>query len=273
MASITLIRGGGDLASGVALRLFRAGLRVAINELPQPLVVRRTVAFAEAVYSGVCQVEGVTAARVDDLDQALSCMLSGRIPVLVDPQAELLAELRQSQSAVALVEARMTKTPAETSLDMADIVIGLGPGFVAGENCHAVIETKRGHLLGRVIWQGAGEADTGEPDNLLSQGRSRVLRASSDGLVQTMAQIGEHVQAGQLVAEVAGVAVRAPFAGVLRGLIHPGLQVTQGMKIGDVDPRDDRRYCYLVSDKALAVGGAVLEAILATSKLRATLWD
>ena len=273
MALITLIRGGGDLASGVALRLFRAGLRVIITELPQPLLVRRTVAFAEAVYRGSCQVEGVTAVRASDLEQALGCILSGRIPVLVDPQASILADPRLRRPALALVEARMTKTAVDTTLEAADIVIGLGPGFVAGENCHAVVETNRGHQLGRVIWKGAGEPDTGEPESPLSQGRSRVLRAPAEGIIQTRAEIGEHVEAGQVVAEVAGVPVAAPFGGVLRGLIHSGLRVSPGLKIGDVDPRDDPRFCYLVSDKALAIGGGVLEAILSTSKLRPYLWD
>ncbi len=273
MALITLIRGGGDLASGVALRLYRAGLRLIITELPQPLVVRRSVSFAEAVYNRSCQVEGVTAVLASDLDHAFQIIHNGHIPVLVDPEVSSLAELRLRQTWLALVDARMTKLPPETTLASASLVISLGPGCVAGENCHAVVETKRGHQLGRVIWAGATEADTGEPDALLSQGRSRVLRAPAQGLIQTCARIGEHVEAGQVVAEVDGASVTAPFAGVLRGLIHSGLPVWNGLKVGDVDPRDDPRYCYLVSDKSLAVGGGVLEAILSTAALRSHLWD
>ena len=273
MSLITLIRGGGDLASGLALRLYRAGLRLIITELPQPLVVRRYVSFAEAVYAGKCQVEGVTAILASDLEQAFEIISTGQIPVLVDPDAGGLSTLRALQSPLVLVDARMTKLPLETSLTSASLVIGLGPGCVAGQNCHAVIETNRGHQLGRVIWEGATESDTGVPDTVLSQGRSRVLRAPGQGIIQTCFQIGDHVESGQLVAEVDGLSVIAPFSGVIRGLIHPGLPVWSGLKIGDIDPRDDPRFCYLVSDKALAVGGGVLEAILSTASLRPYLWD
>jgi xanthine dehydrogenase accessory factor len=273
MALITLIRGGGDLASGVALRLYRAGLRVVITELPQPLVVRRFVSFAEAVYTGKCQVEGVTAILAGDLEQALEIISAGQIPVLVDPDACRSSELWTPQAPLVLVDARMTKLPPETTLKSAPLVISLGPGCVAGQDCHAVIETNRGHLLGRVIWKGTTETDTGVPDPVLSQAGSRVLRAPSRGLIQTRAQIGDHVEAGQVVAEVGGTPIQAPFAGVIRGLIHPGVTVWNDLKIGDVDPRDDPRYCYLVSDKALAVGGGVLEAILSTTMLRRFLWD
>ena len=273
MALITLIRGGGDLASGVALRLYRAGLRLIITELPQPLVVRRFVSFAEAVYSGSCQVEGVKAVKAGDLDQALQISDSGQIPVLVDPEASSLLELCLRQAPLVLVEARMTKLPPITPLNSVSLVIGLGPGCVAGQNCHAGIETNRGHQLGKVIWEGATEADTGEPDTVLNQGGSRVLRAPTQGFIRTCTQIGQHVEAGQLVAEVEGIPVTAPFPGVIRGLIHTGLPVSNGLKIGDVDPRDEARYCYLVSDKALAVGGGVLEAILSTTFLRPHLWD
>ena len=273
MALITLIRGGGDLASGVALRLYRAGLRLIITELPQPLMVRRSVSFAEAVYAGKCQVEGVVAVLVSDLEQALDIISADRIPVLVDPDACSLSELFTSQAPLVVVDARMTKLPSETVLTSASLVIGLGPGYVAGQNCHAVVETNRGHQLGRVIREGATEADTGVPDRVLTQGGSRVLRAPIEGIIQTLAQIGDHVKSGQAVAEINGTAILAPFDGVIRGLIHPGLSVWTGMKIGDVDPRDDPRFCYLVSDKALAVGGGVLESILSTSFLRPYLWD
>jgi xanthine dehydrogenase accessory factor len=273
MALITLIRGGGDLASGVALRLYRAGLRLIVTELPQPLVVRRSVSFAEAVYSGTCQVEGVTGVLASDLDRAFQIIRDGQVPVLIDPQVDSLVDLRARQSKLVLVDARMTKLPPETTLSSASLVISLGPGSLAGENCHAVVETKRGHQLGRVLWVGATETDTGEPDTVLNQGRSRVLRAPVRGVIQTFARIGEHVEAGQMVAEVNGAAITAPFNGVLRGMIHAGLPVWNGLKIGDVDPRDDPRYCYLVSDKALSVGGGVLEAILSTASLRPYLWD
>jgi xanthine dehydrogenase accessory factor len=273
MAVLVLIRGGGDLASGVALRLYRAGLRLLITELPQPLVVRRTVSFAEAIYEGSCQVEGITAIRASSLDQALRISTEGSIPVLVDPDAQVQIKLNNLRDPLVLVDARMTKLSCELTLSSAALVVGLGPGCVAGENCHAVVETHRGHQLGRVIWNGVTETDTGVPEAMPGEGRSRVLRAPVRGLIQAFAQIGDHVENGQVIARVDDAPVISPFTGMLRGMIHSGLIVWQGLKIGDVDPRDDPSYCFLVSDKALAVGGGVLEAILSTATLRPYLWD
>lgn len=274
------MRGGGDLASGVALRLHRAGFPVMVTELPQPLVVRRLVAFAEAVYSGEIEVEETRARRAEDLDEALLYLERGLIAVLVDPRAACLAELRRRTAAgetrfdrVILVDGRMTKQPPEIGRDSADLVIGLGPGFTAGEDCHAVIETNRGHAMGRVIWQGSAEPDTGVPERVAQWAAERVLRAPRSGLLRTRAQIGDHVDQGQVLAEVGGAAVQAPFAGVLRGLLHDEVQVTAGTKIGDVDPRGQSSYAARVSDNSLAVGGGVLEAILSREELRAHLWD
>lgn len=265
-----VIRGGGDLATGVAIRLHRAGLKLLITELPQPLVVRRKVAFAEAVYAGEAQVEGITSRRVADLKEAQSLHSDGsQIPVLVNPHGEAIDALRP----LVVVDARMTKQSPDIGLKVAPLVIGLGPGFVAGENCHAAIETMRGHTLGRVIWQGAPLPNTGAPGAVHQHQGERVLRAPAEGVLHAHAQIGDHLQPGDLIAEVAGHQVAAPFKGVLRGLLHSGLQVTKGFKIGDLDPRGDPTYCITVSDKSLAVGGAVLEAILARPAVRTRLWD
>lgn len=274
MSLTILIRGGGDLASGVALRLHHCGLQVLIAELPQPLVVRRWVSFAEAVFAGQVTVEDVTARRVDSLTQARSVWEKSGIPVLVDPDVRVLSDLRSSTSPspLVLVDGRMTKKPPTLGVEAADLVIGLGPGFSAGENCHAAIETNRGHRLGRVLWQGAPEPDTGMPEEVGGMGSERVLRAPLDGILIAHAEIGDHLEAGQAVAEVSGQMVIAPFRGVLRGLLRAGLPVEQGLKIGDVDPRDDPLYCSLVSDKSLAVGGGVLEAILSFAPLRPFLW-
>lgn len=263
-----LVRGGGDLASGVIYRLYRAGIHVAVTELPQPLVVRRLVAFAEAVFNREHNVEGVPARLARDSDEAQTFLDMGVVPVLIDPTAACRAELRP----LVLIDGRMTKQPPELGMEAAPLVIGLGPGFIAGENCHVVIETNRGHTLGRVIWHGKAEADTGLPEAVFRRQADRVLRAPAEGVLQAFADIGEHLAAGQQIAEVAGELIQAPFEGVLRGIIHPGLYVQRGTKVGDLDPRNDPRYCRLISEKSLAVGGGVLEAILTRPEIRDLLW-
>lgn len=261
---LILLRGGGDLASGVALRLHRAGLRVVISELPQPLAVRRAVSFAEAVYEGVHTVEGVTG-RLVETDQLPAALDAGEVPVLIDPDADVLTVM----PFVVVIDARLTKQPpAPLPVDV-PLHIGLGPGFHAGRDCHAVIETRRSHTLGRVYWQGTTQADSGQPEG----DPRRVLRAPADGVVMAKARIGEHVQEADVVAVISGqYEVISPLSGLLRGMIHDGLPVTKGLKIGDVDPRDDTSACYLVSDKALAIGGGVLETILAREEIRDILW-
>ncbi len=264
-----LLRGGGDLASGVALRLHRAGFRVIITELPQPLAVRRSVSFAEAMYRGEIKVEGILARRADSALHAFDLAHEGIIPVINDPQAAIL----NNGPFAALIDARLTKQPPELGLDAAPLVIGLGPGVIAGENVHAVIETQRGHTLGRGYRPGSASADNGQPEG----DPRRVLRAPAAGVLESSVEIGDHVTGGQVLAQIrtgrsdSAVEVHpviAPIKGVLRGLIHPGLAVEKGLKIGDVDPRDNPSYCFMVSDKALAIGGGVLEAILAWSKTR-----
>lgn len=266
--TFVIVRGGGDLASGVALRLHRAGIRAVITEIEKPLAVRRTVAFAEAVYAGHVEVEGVTATRIETLSEAAARFEANEIPVLVDPTLKDFKHLVQA----VIVDARMIKRPPDVVANAASLVVGLGPGFVAGENCHAVIETMRGHNLGRVFWQGSALADTGLPGSIALHGKDRVLRAPKAGQVEPAAEIGQQLRAGQLVATVAGAKLRAPFAGVLRGLIHPSVEVQAGMKVGDLDPRNDPSYCWRVSDKALAVGGGVLEALLTRPEMRTILW-
>lgn len=268
MAAIILIRGGGDLATGVAIRLIHAGLRVVITELPQPLVVRRSVAFAEAIYSGEATVEGITSRRVSDPGDSLSILtVLGRqqIPVLVDPEC-VSAKLLH---AIVIVDARLTKRPPEPIGYSPALYLGLGPGFIAGENCQAVIETRRSHALGRVFWHGSPDPDTGQPEG----DPRRVLRAPCDGIVVAHAEIGDHIVEGQTIAVIGEQClVVSPLNGVLRGLIHPGLLVTRGLKIGDVDLRDDPSLCNMVSDKSLSIGGGVLEAILSKPEVRAQLW-
>jgi xanthine dehydrogenase accessory factor len=261
---LVVIRGAGDLASGVALRLHRAGFPVVMTEIAQPLAVRRTVAFAQAIFDGVCQVEEVGGRRCG-LEEALAVVAQREIAVIIDPAG---AALRQLQPRV-VVDAIMAKRNIGTRRADAPFVVALGPGFVVGVDCHAVVETDRGHNLGRVLWQDSAAPDTGEPGELPGDGRrgSRVLRARAAGHVLGRFTIGDHIEAGVEIAVVRDASGReyssvAPFAGVLRGLIHPSVAVTAGMKIGDLDPRADATYCFTVSDKALAIGGGVTEAIL-----------
>jgi xanthine dehydrogenase accessory factor len=266
MSLVVLIRGGGDLASGVALRLHRSRMRVIISELPQPLAVRRSVSFAEAIYTGNISVEGIVARRVNnpaDTQLATRILAEGRIPVLIDPDGDAIGHFRPS----VVVDARMLKHNLKRDPRPIKLLIGLGPGFMAGVNCDAAVETNRGISMGRVIWKGSAEANTFVPEALAGHCASRVLRAPADGVVVAHAKIGDHLEPGQLAAEVAGQPVKAAFKGVLRGLIHPGLSVKKNDKIGDLDPRDDPRACCQVSDKSLAVGGGVLEAILSSFRV------
>jgi xanthine dehydrogenase accessory factor len=253
-----LARGGGDLASGAIIRMHRAGWAVLITELRQPKAVRRYASFAQAVYSGNMEIEGVTARRAESLDEARSLIAEGIIPVLVDPGAASLAGFAPQ----VLLDGRMLKRSPDLGLNAAPLVIGLGPGFFAGRNCHAVIETNRGPHLGRVIWQGEAQSDTGVPEKVSGYRAERVLRAPTDGKIEALVEIGKLLTEGQAVARIQGETVYAPFEGVLRGLMMDGLLVKRGEKIGDVDPRNDPQLCWLVSDKALAIGGAVLEAVL-----------
>ncbi len=258
-----IVRGGGDLASGVVYRLVKAGFPVLVTELERPLAIRRTVAFASAVYEGQITVEGITARLVTGLEEAAALWAAGEVPVLIDPAGESIRALRPA----VVVDARLAKRNLGTTLSDASLVIALGPGFVAGTDCHAVIETKRGHFLGRVIWQGAAEPDTGRPGSVQGHEADRVLRAPCDGELIALAQIGDAVHEDQVLATVAGEPVRAPFDGVLRGMLHPAVPVTRGLKIGDVDPRGVRAHCFTISEKSLAIGGGVLEAILSAPQL------
>lgn len=254
---LILVRGGGDLGTGVAYRLHRAGFTVMVTDLAQPTCVRRAVAFAEAMYTGSITVEGVTAVRVDDPMLGMAHVIMREIPVVVDDRS-VLERMRPPL----VVDARLAKHNLGTRLHDAKLVIGLGPGFTAGLDCHAVVETNRGHHLGRVLWEGTAEADTGQPEPVRGFAGERVLRAPAAGVLMARLTIGDAVEAGDIIATVNGQSITAPFSGVLRGLVHDGLTVTAGMKVGDLDPRAVRENCFTISDKARAIGGGVLEAIL-----------
>lgn len=233
-----------------------------VLELPRPLTVRRTVALSTAVTEGEAVVQGMKGVRAGSPDEAVATARTGAVAVLVEPELPPVG-------ADVVVDARMAKRNLGTAIDDADLVIGLGPGFTAGIDCHAVVETMRGHDLGRVIWAGSAAADTGTPGPVGGRSAERVLRAPAAGTVAWEAAIGDRVAEGQRLATVAGAPVTAPFDGVLRGAIASGAEVRAGLKIGDVDPRPDPAACHRISDKALAVGGGVLEAVLAWRSGRA----
>lgn len=253
-----VIRGGGDIATGVAWRLHKAGFPVFVLEVARPLAVRRKVCFCEAVWDGTAEVEGVRARRAESPEEAGSVHAGGEVPVLVDPDLEGLPALK----ADVIVDATLAKKNLGVTMDLAPLVIGLGPGFTAGVDVHKVVETKRGHNLGRVISKGTAVPNTGVPGNIGGYTTERVLRAPADGVFHTSVELGALVVSGQVVAEVEGQAVRAKIEGMVRGLIRPGITVSRGMKVGDVDPRGKDAFLDTISDKALAVAGGVLEAVL-----------
>ena len=254
---LVVMRGAGDIASGIALRLHRSGIDLALCEVPVPTSIRRTVCFSEAVRLGETEVEGVAARRAD-LEEVPELLELGVIPVLVDPEAACIEALEPD----GVVDAILAKRNLGTSIDMAPAVVAVGPGFTAGEDCHAVVETMRGHNLGRVLYEGSALPDTGVPGLIGGYAAERVLRAPADGLFRGAREIGDQVEPGDTVGFVDGVPVRCTIGGVLRGLLADGVAAVRGMKCGDVDPRCQPDHCLCASDKALAVGGGVLEAIL-----------
>ncbi|AZR74585.1 hypothetical protein BBF96_15110 [Anoxybacter fermentans] len=255
-----VIRGGGDLATGVAYRLSRAGFRIIVTELAEPLVVRRTVSLAEAIYRGRMEVEGMIGICVNDLKEAVELVTEGGvIPVLIDPDGKILKYWKPT----VVVDAIMAKRNlAGTKMTDAPVVIGLGPGFRAGEDVHAVVETKRGHFLGRVLYEGEALANTGIPGIVAGIGRERVVYSPVAGVFKSEREIGDMIEAGEVFGWIEETPIYAKISGCIRGLLKPGIRVKANVKVGDIDPRKDVSYCYTISDKALAVGGGVLEAVL-----------
>lgn len=258
-APIVVVRGGGDLATGIVQKLSRAGFRVLVTEVPQPLAIRRTVALCEAVYTGLQRVEDITARKIADIDEAPPVWARGEVPLMVDPVCACLQTLRPD----ALVDAIIAKRNVGTHKGMADIVVALGPGFCAGKDAHAVIETMRGHSLGRLILDGEALANTGIPGELGGKSAERVVHAPAAGAVRHIRKIGDRVEKGETIFMIGDTPVASPLDGTLRGLITEGLVVQKGLKCADVDPRPAEDVdCSTISDKARNLGGAVLEAIL-----------
>lgn len=257
-----LIRGAGDLASGIALRLFHAKMEVIMTDLPRPTAIRRTVCFSQAILFGTMTVEDVTAVFAETPEAAVSILKEKKIPVLADPEAACIAALRP----YAVVDAILAKRNLGTKITDAPCVIGVGPGFTAGVDCHACVETMRGHTLGRVITEGSPIPNTNIPGLIGGFAGERVLRAPADGIFRQRLEIGDMVEQNEIAGYVGTEPMRCQISGVLRGLLADGTPVHRGMKAGDVDPRGEVSYCQLVSDKALAIGGGVLEAILRFSE-------
>ena len=258
---LAVIRGAGDIASGIALRLFRAGMRVVMCDLARPTSIRRTVCFSEAIRLGETHVEGVRGVLCADAAGARAAAAAGDVAVLVDPEAACVRELAPD----VLVDAILAKRNLGTARDMAPVVIGVGPGFTAPVDCDAAVETMRGHYLGRVYYEGSPLPNTAVPGLIGGYAGERVMRAPADGTFEPCVEIGAEVRAGDVCARVAGEPMRATIDGVVRGLLQAGVPVHEGMKCGDVDPRCHPEYIESASDKALAVGGGVLEAALALS--------
>ena len=253
-----LIKGSGDLASGIALRLHRAGFRILMTDIAVPTTVRRTVAFSPAVYQGRMQVEDVTGVLCDSVKVAEQEIQNGNIAVMVDETARCIHEFHPD----VVVDAILAKRNLGTKITDAPFVVGVGPGFTAGEDCHCVVETKRGHYLGRCIWKGSAIPNTGIPGLIGGYGLERLIKAPAAGIFKGTVEIGAVVKKNDVVGYVDQTPVLAQIDGVVRGLLQDGVEVTTGMKSGDVDPRCDVAHCFTVSDKASSIGGGVLEAVL-----------
>lgn len=255
---IIVVRGGGDIATGVCHRLYKAGFNVLILDIEKPTTIRRRVAFSEAIYSKQIEVEGVKAVYVKRIEDIYHEINKGNIPVYVDPKGEIINEV----CPLAVVDSILAKVNLGTNTDMAPITIGVGPGFEAGVDVDLVIETQRGHFLGKVIYEGFAIANTSIPGNILGHTEDRIIRATAEGIVKPIVEIGEMVEMGQIICKVGATDVIANLSGIVRGMITEGLHVTKGYKIGDIDPRGVKENVYTISEKARAVGGGVLEALM-----------
>ncbi|MDL2218650.1 EF2563 family selenium-dependent molybdenum hydroxylase system protein [Christensenellaceae bacterium OttesenSCG-928-M15] len=257
-----VIKGAGDIASGIALCLHRAGMQLVMTDVPEPTAIRRSVAFSPAVTNGSAMVEDVAAYLAKDAKEALEIMERGNIAILVDERAACIAQIKPD----AVVDAILAKQNLGTTIEDAPIVVGVGPGFCAKKDCHAVVETQRGHDLGRIILEGTPEPNTGIPGIIGGYGLERVVRTPCAGKFEAIKQIGDRVAAGDLVAKVDGREVRCEIGGILRGILPDGIMVYDKMKCADVDPRCEVGHCYSASDKARAIGGGVLTALLMLEK-------
>lgn len=258
IANTIVIRGAGEMATGIAVRLFNSGFKVIMTDTSKPSSIRRKVSFSEAIYDGEAEVEGVKAILSDSPQHAIVLLKDRVIPVLADPDLNCLRFIKP----FALVDATLAKRNLGINKNMAPVVIGVGPGFCAGVDCHAVIESMRGHDLGRVIYNGRAQENTGIPGDIMGFTKQRVVYAPKAGVIELINNIGDLVESDQTIAKIGSCPVKAPISGVLRGMIRNKYEVSKGMKIGDVDPRGVIEYCYTISDKARTIAGGVLEVLM-----------
>ncbi|MDO5780524.1 MAG: selenium-dependent molybdenum cofactor biosynthesis protein YqeB [Clostridium sp.] len=255
---MVLIKGAGDLATGIAYRLKKSGFDIVMTEIHKPTTVRRTVAFSQAVFDNEIVIEGIKGVKVNNINEIYEEIREGNIPIIIDENAEIIKEL----SPDVVVDAIIAKQNLGTSIEDAPIVIGVGPGFEAKVDCHLVVETKRGHYLGKVIEEGSAIPNTGVPGNIGGYTKERIIRASSNGKIKPVVAIGDFVKKGDIVAYIDGVEVLSEIDGIVRGMLQEGIEVFKGMKSGDIDPRCEKDHCFTISDKARSIGGGVLEAIM-----------
>lgn len=260
--NIVVIRSGGDIGTAIAHKLHRCGFKVLILETNHPLVIRRTVAFAQAIFNGEVEVEGVKAVKVEGLYGIIGAWEDNNIPIIIDKDCNIFREIPID----IIIDAIMAKRNLGTSIDMAPITVAVGPGFEAGVDVDVVIETNRGHHLGKLIFTGFAEADTGVPGNIMGYSNERVIKAPSTGRIKALCDIGEIVEKEQVIAYIEDEPIQATIDGVIRGMIHENILVTKGLKIADIDPRGCVEYCYTMSDKARAIAGGVVEAIFHMKK-------
>ncbi|KFX58615.1 EF2563 family selenium-dependent molybdenum hydroxylase system protein [Clostridium botulinum] len=259
-----VIKGAGDLATGVATRLKKCGFDIVMTEISQPTTVRRTVAFSQVVYDKKVEVEGITAVLASNKEDINKIVEEGRVAVLVDEKAKIIDEIKPE----IIIDAIIAKKNLGTKIDDANIVIALGPGFTAGIDCHCVIETKRGHYLGKAIYKGSAIPNTGVPGEVGGFSKERIIRATTDGKILPVSKIGDYVKKGDIVAYVNETPVFAKLDGIVRGMLQKDVSVFKGMKSGDIDPRCEKNHCFTISDKARSIGGGVLEAILHLSNFK-----
>lgn len=262
--NLVIVRGGGDLASGVIYKLYQCGYRILILECEKPSAIRREVAFCDAVYDGIKEVEGVVCRRISGTEECEKIWEQGEIPLLVDEDASVIPALHPA----VVIDAILAKKNLGTSREMAPLTIALGPGFEAGKDVDFVVETKRGHQLGRIIRNGAAIPNTGIPGIIGGYGKERVIHAPVSGRIRNLSNIADLLEKGQTIAMIGNTPIAASLTGVLRGIIHDGYEVFQGMKIADIDPRkEEKQNCYTISDKARCIAGGVLEIIISKGVL------